>query len=126
MKAAVDYSAQVEEYLRTLEHPFQVEMAAVRQIILRANSKVRERIKWKAPSFYYVKDIGAFNPRAEGYLQLILVFPNGIVGDPAGIMQGDWSDRREARFYDIEDVQAKEAGITQIINDWVALMDKNL
>ena len=125
MKTSVDNSAKVDEYLQTLDHPFKAEMAAVRQIILNANSNVLERIKWNAPSFYYIKDIAAFNPRATDYLQLILVFPNGIVEDPAGLMQGDWLDRREARFHDMEDVQAKQAGLEQIVNDWVTLMDKN-
>jgi uncharacterized protein YdhG (YjbR/CyaY superfamily) len=41
---------QVEAYLATLDHPHKAEIAAVRTIILNANDKIAERIKWKVPS----------------------------------------------------------------------------
>jgi hypothetical protein len=39
-------------------------------------------------------------------------------------LEGDWKDRREARFYDMEDVKSKRAALEKVVNDWIKLMDK--
>lgn len=111
----------VDAYMRALEHPRKAEIQAVREIIVNANSKIAERVKWNAPSFFYRADLGAFNPRATGFAQLILVFPNGLVSEPSGLLEGAWNDRRIARFYDLADVRAKEAALTRVVNAWVDL-----
>jgi hypothetical protein len=106
---------QVEAYLATLDHPHKAEIAAVRTIILNANDKIAERIKWKVPSFYY-KD----NPKHDlDAAHLILVFPHGLVPDDTGLLEGEWNDRRMARFYNLADVQAKQPTLEAVVNAWV-------
>ena len=83
---------------------------------------ITERIKWNAPSFYYKGDMAVFHPRATHHVHV--VFPNGIViNDPAGLLEGDYKDRRMAYFYTLEDVQSKKAALENIVNDWVRIMD---
>jgi hypothetical protein len=115
---------EVNEYMSKLEHPFKAEIEAVRDIILNANPKVAERIKWNAPSFFYKDDIAAFHPREQKHVHLVMVFPKGLVNDTSGLLQGDYKDRRMAYFYDMADVEAKKPVLEKVINDWVALMDK--
>lgn len=119
-----DGKAVVDAYMRDVDHPFKAEMQAVREIILGVSAKISERIKWNAPSFYYKEDLGAFNPRATEYAHLILVFPDGQgMQDTSGLLEGNHKDRREAKFYSLDDVKSKKRALEKIIKGWVELRD---
>ncbi|MES1177693.1 MAG: DUF1801 domain-containing protein [Myxococcales bacterium] len=117
-------TAVVDAYMRDVDHPFKAEMEAVRAIILGASSKIAERIKWNAPSFYYKEDLGAFHPRATEYAHLILLFPGGA-GIPAksALLEGKQKDRREAKFFSLSDIEAKRPALEKLVRDWVAARD---
>ena len=114
----------VDAYMRDVDHPFKAEMEAVRRIILGASSKIAERIKWNAPSFYYKEDLAAFHPRATECAHLILLFPGGV-GIPAKstFLEGKQKDRREAKFSSLADIDAKKPALEKLVRDWVALRD---
>lgn len=119
---AADGKAIVDAYMREVDHPFKAEMQAVREIILGVSPKISERIKWNAPSFYVQEDLGAFNPRATEYAHLILLFPGGQgLEEPNGILEGKHKDRREVKFYGMDDVKKKKAALEKIVKGWVAL-----
>jgi hypothetical protein len=90
-----------------------------------ASDKIAERIKWKVPSFYYKDnpkhDLAAFHPRTTDAALLVLVFPNGLVPDDTGLLEGDWKDRRTAKFSTPDDVQAKRPALEAVVNAWIAL-----
>ena len=115
----------VEEYMFNLVHPFKQEIEVLRTIIKNSNAKISERIKWNAPSYYYKEDMAAFNLRKTEFIQLIFVFPRGLVNDDGLILQGTWADRREARFYSMDDIRIKENSIIKLVNDWVTLIDNS-
>jgi hypothetical protein len=120
----VDGKAVVDAYMRDVDHPFKAEMEAVRQIILGVSPKLSERIKWNAPSFYYKEDLGAFNPRATEFAHLILLFPGGgALPEKSSLLEGTHKDRREVKFYGLDDVRAKQRALEKIIKEWVALRD---
>jgi hypothetical protein len=114
--------AIVDAYMRDVDHPFKAEMEAVRRIILGASPKLSERIKWNAPSFHYKEDLGAFNPRATEYAHLILLFPGGAgMDDDSGLLEGKHKDRREAKFRNLADVEAKRPALERLVKRWVEL-----
>jgi len=117
-------TAEVDAYMAALDHPQRVVVAALRAIIMGANEKIAERIKWNVPSFYYRTDLAAFHLRAKDCVQLVLVFPHGLVADPTGLLAGAWPDRRLAKFYDLAEVHAKQAALAGIVNAWVALEER--
>jgi hypothetical protein len=111
----------VDGYLAELEHPLKAEVVRLREIVLGASPAIEERIKWKSPSFFSgADDLGAFELRPRDFVRLVLVFPHGLVDDPEGIMLGDWKDRRELRFTSLDDIEAKRAGLENIVKAWVA------
>jgi len=115
---------EVDRYMANLEHPFKAEVELLRSIILDASNQLQERVKWNSPSFYYVKDLAAFNLRAKGYVQIIFIFYNGNMIESDGLLQGEWKDRREARFYSLEDINAKARKLQDFVNDWIKLINK--
>jgi hypothetical protein len=119
-----DGKTVVDAYVRDLDHPFKAELEAVREIIVGASPKIAERIKWNAPSFYYKEDLGAFNLRATQYAHLILLFPGGAgMDDDMGLLEGNHKDRREAKFHNMDDVNAKKSALEALVQRWVALRD---
>jgi len=63
----------VNDYMNQLDHPQKAEIEAVRSIILKANPKIAEHVKWNVPSFYYKDDLAAFHLRPKGFIQLVIV-----------------------------------------------------
>jgi hypothetical protein len=122
LSPASDGKDVVDAYMRDVDHPFKAEMQAVREIILGVSPKIAERIKWNAPSFYLGEDLGAFNPRATEYAHLILLFPGGQgMQDSSGLLEGNHKDRREAKFYSLDDVKSKKRALEKIVKGWVEL-----
>ncbi len=112
-------AAEVEALMAQSTHPLKAEIEALRQIICAANPKLNERVKWNAPSYFYKADVAAFNLHQEQFVQLILLFPKGLVADDSGLLLGDWKDKREARFADMKEVKAKRTALERVLNQWV-------
>lgn len=110
---------QVEQYLSTLEHPMKAELEALRAIILGANPKISERIKWNAPSYYFQEDIVTFGPPARKPEEILLVFHHpAVVKISSDLLQGDYKDRRLAIFKSMAEVVANREEVPRIIN-WI-------
>jgi hypothetical protein len=122
-KQRIQKADQVDDYMEKLEHPFKQEIERLRCIILNANTKLQERVKWNSPSFYYIKDLAAFNLRAKGYVQIIFIFYDGNMIEDPSLLQGSWKDRREARFYSMDDIKKKQVALGHFVNDWIKLID---
>ncbi|UKT62187.1 DUF1801 domain-containing protein [Pedobacter mucosus] len=114
---------QVDEFIANLDHPFKKEIESLRSIILDANKNLNERLKWNSPSFYYLSDFAAFNLRAKHFVQIIFIFYNGNMIEDPSILEGNWIDRREARFYSLADIYIKQDALKQFVNNWIALVD---
>ena len=113
---------KVNALLKDLEHPLKPEIEAVRAIIMKANKKIAERVKWNAPSFFYKKDMAAFHTRATKHVHLVFVFHDGaMIHDSDGLLEGDYKDRRMAFFKDMADVKAKKKALEKVVNEWVKL-----
>lgn len=121
----VNGTAAVDEFMARLKHPLKAEAAALRAIIKAANPKLGERVKWNAPSFFYKRDLLAFNLYRQDMVRLVFVFYGGtMIHDRQGLLEGEYGDRRLATFRDMADVRAKQAALVEVVNEWVTLMDQ--
>lgn len=126
---------QVTQHIKKLDPAISKTVEAIRQIVLKTDKAIGERIKWNNPSFYYTGEMKPFDPK-EYKRELIvmnlfkgrimLVFPSGArVKDTSGLLTGDYKDgRRLMIFSDMKDVKAKEKALQKIIRDWLKLVDK--
>lgn len=122
-RAAKD-AAAVEALMATLDHPFKAEVEALRKVIRAAGPKLQERVKWNAPSWHLEgDDLGAFDLWQRDFVQLVLLFRHGVVDDPTGLLEGEWKDRRTARFDGMADVRKKKAALAKIVRGWTALAE---
>ena len=116
-------TAEVNSFMEQMDHPLKAEIDAVRKIILYANEKVAERVKWNSPSFYYIKDIAAMPHHKKEFVQVVFVYPSGLPEKEHGILEGNYKDRRIAVFHSMEEIDRKKDALEQVVNDWVELMD---
>jgi hypothetical protein len=126
---------RVDEYLQKLKHPLVEVIEALRQIILSADRKIGEEIKWNAPTFFYAGEMRPSNPKEyKRYIVVFnlykkdcirLVFPSGAkVKDKSGFLEGNYADgRRLAMFHDMNDVKSKKKALQGVIKTWLTLLD---
>jgi hypothetical protein len=77
-----DNSKAVNEFMAKLDRPLRAKMEAVRSVILSADRRITEGIKWNAPSCYCHEWFATFtrSPRAKDSVQVI--FHRGAKAKP--------------------------------------------
>jgi hypothetical protein len=114
-------TADVNAFMLQLDHPLKAEIETVRAII-KANKKICERVKWNAPSFFYLDDLATIHVKAKQHVQLIFHHP-AIVKIKSDYLEGDYKDRRMMYFETMKEVKARKKELARIINELVDLMN---
>jgi len=122
-------SEEVEVFLASLEHPRKPVILALRQLILDADPRIAEGVKWNVPSFRTSEHFATLHLRAKDGVQVILhlgaktrdTAVTGIaVDDPQGLLVWLAKDRASATFRDLDDIAARGSAFTQIVRQWIA------
>ena len=64
-------SPEVDAWFDAYDHPMKDAMLRVRAIVLAADRRVGECIKWKAPTFTFEGNLASFNPRTKAHVSLM-------------------------------------------------------
>ena len=134
-KAKLTDTEQVTEHIQKLDQSIVEIVQTLREVILKTDKAIGERIKWNNPSFYYTGEMQVFDPKE--YKREIIVFnlfknrvmlvmPSGAkVNDTSGLLEGDYKDgRRLIICKDLKDVKAKEKKLQAVIKKWLTLVDQ--
>lgn len=113
---------KVQQHMNALNHPLKKEMETLREIIKNSSAKLNERIKWNAPSYYYIDDIVTFGPLRNDRLLLVFHHPF-IVKLPSPLLEGDYKDRRLAYFNDSKAIKENKKEIERIIKAIIEMID---
>jgi hypothetical protein len=127
-------SEQVSALIKKLDPSIRKTVEYLRQLILKTDKEIGERIKWNNPSFYYTGEMAPFDPKEYKReiivfnlhkSRIMLVFPTGAkVNDKSGLLTGDFKDgRRIGIFKDLPDVKSKEKGLRGVIRKWLELVE---
>lgn len=126
---------QVNDYLKKLEHPLAETAIELRKLIINADSRVSEHIKWNAPAFYYNGEMKAFDPKEykrdivvfnlHKQDKILLVFPTGAkLNDATGMLEGSYTDgRRLITITGMEDLSHKKEAINSILLQWLDMVE---
>jgi hypothetical protein len=112
----VNRNPAVEEWLDAADGPVAELMRRARDIILGADRRVTESIKWKTPTFAYQGNIASFNPSKH---LLSIMFHRGA--EIPGIhprLEGDGKLVRTMRFADLDQLEAGRAELEAVIRAW--------
>lgn len=121
----------VERFLDRLEHPRLQEIRALRAIVLGADPRIGEAVKWNAPSFHTSEHFATFHLRARDGVQVVLHLgarprPGAAVretiADPASLLEWRAPDRATVAFRDLADVEAKRDAFADLVRRWIAFL----
>ena len=111
---------EVDAWFETYDNPQRDLVQAVRQTILDADPRMRETIKWKAPTFMYKGNLASFYPRSTQHVSLMF-HTGATLPDPTGLLEGEGDTSRVARFADGTDLAAKEQALRGLVAAWIEL-----
>jgi len=118
---------QVDRFMKQLAHPLEPEIQAVREIILGADPRIQESIKWNAPSFSITEHFATFNLRPKDVVQVVLHTGAKVkssvrhieIRDPSGLLKWAAKDRCIAEFTDRKDIKSRAAAFQSIVKQWI-------
>lgn len=111
---------KVDEFLKTKAHPLTTEINRVREIILAADDRIEEVIKWSSPTFVYKGNMASFFMNAKKHVSLM--FHKGAeIQDGTGLLEGDGKEGRVAKFADMADIEKKKADLEVVVQAWITL-----
>ena len=113
---------KVDEFLQKKNHPMTAEIQLIREIILAADSRIEETIKWSSPTFMYKGNIASFFMNAKNFVSLMF-HKGAFIDDPNNLLEGDGKEARVARFNNAEDIQQKKAMLEAVLKEWIRMQD---
>ncbi len=121
---------QVKEFIQTSKHPLKKAVEEIREIILGADKRITEHIKWNAPSFCFNGDDRiTFNLSKNDYI--LLIFHRGakvkdnkskdpLFKDTTGLLEWLAPDRAIIKFQSIEEIIDKKISLKKVVKLWLA------
>jgi predicted transport protein len=117
----------VDGFLEALEHPHKAAVQELRGLILSLDSRIKEEVKWNAPSFYLDDNFATLRVHPVPILQLVLhngskkkVDPRQFkVPDPQGILKWAAKDRCLVTFASLDDARSKMDALKPIVVSWI-------
>jgi hypothetical protein len=91
-------------------------MQRVREIVLAADDRVTETIKWQTPTFVFNGNIASFAP-AKRFVSLLFHRGAEIPGTHP-MLEGDGKLTRTMRFDDVPDVERHRKDLERVIGAW--------
>lgn len=120
--------ADVDAFLATLAHPQDAAIRRLRAVILAADPRIGEGIKWNAPSFHLEgRHFATMQLRRTDRLLLVLhlgagkrALPEGAIADPGKQLTWLGADRATCTFVGEQDVDAQAAALQLLLRQWMA------
>jgi hypothetical protein len=127
-KAGTEFPDAVDQFMKTLEHPYKTEIGILRRAILAADPSIADGIKWNSPSFRTSEYFATTNLRAKAGIGLILhlgakvrELPDGgiKIADPAGLLKWLGKDRAMVEFATRKDLEQKTKALQAVLRQWI-------
>jgi hypothetical protein len=109
---------EVDDWFAERQHPLTDAIQLARKLILEADPRVTESIKWKTPTFSYNGNIVSFNP-SKKFVSLMFHRGAEIEGNFPHL-EGDGRLVRVMRFADVSEVEATGDELQAAIRAWCA------
>ena len=108
---------EVDTWFADYDLPQKSLMQAVRQVMLAADGRLGETIKWKTPTFTCNGNLASFNPRSKKHVSLLVHNGARIPGDFPSL-EGTGEEARTMKFLDVDDLVAKTPELKRLVVAW--------
>lgn len=113
----------VSDWLLKYENPMKPVVERIRELILEADSRIDECIKWQAPTFTYKGNLASFFPKSKKLASLMFHEGASIPGEHP-ILQGDAKAGRSIKLGSLEEVEANQDAIKAVVIAWCDWKDQ--
>jgi hypothetical protein len=107
----------VDAWFAAYANPQKAVVERVREIILAADARITESVKWSTPTFSYRGNLVSFQPRATKFVSLLFHEGASIHGDHPRL-EGDGPHVRTMRFADMADAEQGASELRAVVRAW--------
>lgn len=111
---------EVDQWFAKYDNPMKDVVQRVRQILLAADERLEEIIKWQAPTFIYKGNLASFNPRSKQHASLLFHIGASIPGKFPHL-EGGGDTARYMTFTSIQDAEARKGELKALVKAWIKL-----
>lgn len=113
-------SQAVNDWMAKYDNPMNAVVQRVREIIMAADPRMEEAIKWQAPTFMYKGNLASFFPKAKAHSTLMFHTGAHIPGDFPHL-EGDGDTARSMKFAELDEVEARKGELEAIVRAWIEM-----
>ncbi len=110
-------SKDVDAWFARYDNPMKEVVLRVRSLILDADPRITECIKWQAPTFVYRGNLASFFPRAKAHASLMFHHGALIPGNHPRL-EGAGAAGRAMKFESVREANAARADLRRIVKAW--------
>ena len=107
----------VDAWLERYENPMRETLAATREVMLAADERIGEAVKWSTPTFVYKGNLASFQPRAKQFVS-ILFHEGAAIPGTHPILEGGGDHARYARIAGTDELEARRAELEAVVRAW--------
>ena len=115
-------SAEVEAWFSRYDNPMKPVVLRIRELVLAADERMGECIKWQAPTFTYEGNLASFYPKSRNHASLMFHVGAQIPGSHPRL-EGSGDTSRVMKLASVAEVNAAKADITKLVRAWCAWKD---
>lgn len=118
-----DRNPDVDAWLERYDNPMKEAVQRTREILLGADPRIDETIKWSTPTFTYKGNVVSFQPRAKQFVSLLFHTGASIPGDHP-LLEGGGDTARYARLDDVAAVERAKPQLEAVVRAWCDAKDE--
>jgi len=108
---------EVDAWLQRYDNPMKPVVTAMRGVILEADPRIGETIKWQAPTFVYKGNMASFFPKARKHASLMFHKGAFIAGGFPNLV-GDGKEARSFKVGSLEELADRKKELQAICVAW--------
>ena len=116
-------SPEVDAWFERYDNPMKEVVQRVREIVLGADSRMEECIKWQAPTFTYRGNLASFFPKSKQHASLMFHQGAKIPGTHPRL-EGGGDTGRMLKIGTVKEANAAKRDIERIVKAWCEWRDK--
>jgi uncharacterized protein YdhG (YjbR/CyaY superfamily) len=110
-------SKEVEAWFARYENPMKDVVLRIRDIVLGADPRIGECIKWQAPTFTFEGNLASFYPKSKQHASLMFHSGARIPGRHP-LLEGTGDTSRVMKIGSVSEANAARSDIEKIVRAW--------
>lgn len=112
----------VGAWLANYDNPMKDVVVRMREVILAADERIDETIKWQAPTFTYKGNMASFFPKSRKHASLMF-HKGALIPGEFPNLEGDGKEARSFKVKDLDDLDRKTMELQAIVSAWCDQQD---